>query len=96
MAPKTASPDGTLVGITGIYVSRRLTGGDKRPREPNSAVSSESAACSDSPSPALPPRQVFVRVCLGGTVQQLLPLETVRKEHPQLLINYLLSVTQIY
>eukprot|EP00658_Telonema_sp_P-2_P057142 TRINITY_DN45604_c0_g1_i1.p1 TRINITY_DN45604_c0_g1~~TRINITY_DN45604_c0_g1_i1.p1 ORF type:complete len:105 (-),score=19.83 TRINITY_DN45604_c0_g1_i1:187-501(-) len=40
-------------------------------------------------------RPVLVRICLGGTAQHLLPLEMVRREHPQLLINYLLSVTQV-
>lgn len=44
---------------------------------------------------AVAPPQVFVRVHLGGQAEQILPLEVMRREHPQLLIDYLLSTAHL-
>lgn len=134
MTPKTTSPDGTLVGITGIFIlsetapsGRAVARGGKRERSDDENTTTKKGGCAatttksmradqedeegvvaasgegieeDGGMGELPQgrptqRPVLVRICLGGTAQQLLPLEMVRREHPQLLINYLLSVTQV-
>eukprot|EP00758_Cryptobia_borreli_P003473 Tbor_TRINITY_DN3772_c0_g1::TRINITY_DN3772_c0_g1_i1::g.2438::m.2438 len=73
-------------GITGIFVT------DDRIQQPTALN-----CCHLDPANGVTvdkndtPKNIYVRIEMGGTAEQILPLEIAKKEHPQLLISYLLS-----
>ena len=92
MGSEVVSPNSAVV--VGCFVSHPRQDEVAVPPNPLLPAGSTEAPSSSAAKATREP-QLFVRVQLGGQAEQLLPMAIMRREHPQLLIDYLLSTAHL-